>query len=359
MRIAYLINSMEGGGAQTPLPAILRAVEAAGAEARIFALLRKDGKAIERLRDAGIEPQVFEGDAKDHFGAYHWARKAIAAYRPDAVWTSLVRATLVGQVIGRRLGVPVVSWQHSAFLKPWNARLLRWRQGASAFWIADSTPVAEMLRARVRVDAERIVTWPIFAADPAAPQARPGAGDDPLRIGTLGRLHVSKGYDLMIEATRRLEAMAPSPPPFEIHIGGIGPDEDALRRQADGVAAIHFAGFVSDTAAFLALLDIYAQPSRREGFCVAAHEAMQAGLPVVVSDTGEMPNSVVDGETGRVVPAGNADALADALNDLLRNRTHLAAMGDAGRARVLDSYPQARFEAVASEIVERLRGLVR
>ncbi|MBX7540562.1 glycosyltransferase family 4 protein [Qipengyuania sp. GH29] len=348
---------MEGGGAQSPLPAIIRSIEQAGAEVKLFALARKDGKAIARLEAAGIEPVIFEGGLNDHLAAWLWAKREIAAFRPGAVWTSLTRATLVGQAVGRSLGVPVVSWQHSAFLKPWNERLLRWRRKASDLWIADSEEVAALTRKRLQIEPEKVMTWPIFAADPEAPQADPWQEGEPVRLGAMGRLHVSKGYDVLIDALALLKSR--KLPEFSIVIGGSGPEERALRDRAHaaGLSDLEFAGFIDDPQRFLAGLHLYLQPSRREGFCIAMHEAMQASLPVIVSRTGEMPYTVDDPELGRIVAPEDATALAEAIAELLENPAELASMGQAGRKRVLERYSKLQFETKAAEIVAALRRL--
>ena len=359
LRIAYVINSMEGGGAQSPLPAIIRSIEANGAEVRLFALARKDGKAIPRVVEAGIEPHVFDGSLSDHLGALRWLQGEFKDFDPNAIWTSLTRATLLGQKVGRDLRVPVASWQHSAYLKPWNERLLRLRRKASAFWIADSTEVAQLTRQRLKLAPEKVVTWPIFAADPDTPTPARWQNGEKVRIGALGRLHVSKAYDVLLEALAILRGQ--DLPDFELIIGGQGPEGEALKEQTEklGLNNVTLAGFIDRPAEFLAGLHLYIQPSRREGFCIAMHEAMAAGLPVVVSDVGEMPHTVDSETMGRVVPAEDAAALAEALGELLAEPQYLAAMGEAGRQRVLDLYPQDRFERVAAEIVERLRELAR
>ena len=361
MRIAYVINSMEGGGAQTPLPRIVNALAKAGAEVRVMALTRRNGHAIGRLQAAGIQPVVRAGGETDQIAAYRWICEQAREWRADAIWTSLTRATLLGQVAGRKLGLPVVSWQHNAFLKPWNERLLRWRSHAADIWVADSSQVAALTLDRLGVPEERLFTWPIFAADPQAPRAEPWRTGDILQIGSLGRLHPNKGYDVLIEALAILEAGANAPRiPYRVSIAGEGADEAMLKDLAKtrGLGMIDFVGFASDGEDFLAKLHLYVQPSRREGFCIAAHEAMQTGLPVVVSRTGEMPITVDTPAMGRVAEAGDPHSLAKALGELLARPEKLSAMGEASREIVLKTFSRHEFDAKGEEIVRRLDELV-
>lgn len=362
MRIAYFINSMEGGGAQSPLSKIVAALRKSGATVQVFALTRRNGLAIPQLQKGGVDPIVRDGGEKDHLSALRWMETRAHDWQADALWTSLTRATLLGQIAGRRLDVPVVSWQHNAFLKPWNQRLLRWRSAASALWVADSSQVAELTKEKLGISEDDLITWPIFAADTDAPQSTPWREGTTLEIGSLGRLHPAKGYDFLIEALSLLKRRGFNPAtPFRIRVAGIGEDEDYLKAQARAAGVLdllQFIGFEPDPAAFLASLHLYLQPSRREGFCIAAHEAMQAGLPLIVSQTGEMPFTVNDPSIGLAVPVGDVAALADALADLLHRPQDLATMGARARDRVRNRFSQQRFDAIGAELVARLRGLI-
>ncbi|WBO24664.1 glycosyltransferase [Sphingomonas abietis] len=354
MRIAYIINSVEGGGAALPVPSITEVLRAGGAEVRIYALTRRDGRAVAPMEASGLTVTVRDGGEKDHVAAFRWLDRQIAADRPTHLWTSLTRATLLGQLIGRKRGLPVVSWQHAAYLKPANRRLLRLLQPLSRLWVGDSDAVTRLTAERLKVPAERLVQWPIFRADAAASRARPWQAGEPVRIGSLGRLHPVKGYDVLIDALARLPAHIPRP---HVAIAGEGAERATLTAQAESAGvAIDLAGYTDDPRAFLAGLHVYVQPSRSEGLCVAAHEAMQAGLPVVASAVGQLPYSIADGRSGFTVPPGDAQALADALATLLAAPDRLAAMGDTARADVLDRFDPARFGAAGLAILERMRG---
>jgi len=323
---------------------------------RVLALTRRNGLALRPMLDAGLDVVVREGGECDHLSAAFWLRKQVRDWSATHLWTSLSRATILGLLIGPQLRIPVIAWQHNAFLKPWNRRLLRLLQSRAAIWVADSHSVAELTAKRLKVDNDRLMTWPIYFADAAMPRARPWQPGTELRIGSLGRLHAAKGYDVLIAALAKMQASGFVPlAPFSIMIGGEGADARELAdlAQANGVRNITFAGYLSDTKAFLESLHLYIQPSRREGFCIAAHEAMSAGLPIIASATGEMAISVADGQMGWLVPPCDVDALAHALTAAIREPGVLAQMGDEARSRIARKFSRDRFRAGGKAIVAK------
>jgi hypothetical protein len=357
MRIVYVINSLEGGGAALPAPAVARVLIDQGARIDILALTRRDGRALAAMTAQGLDVEIRPGGERDHLDAVRWLDRQVAARQPDLLWTSLTRATLLGQLVGKHQGVPVVSWQHNAFLKPANRILLRATQGLSDLWIGDSHSVTALTGARLGVRPDRLAAWPLFAADSAAPQARSWRPGEPLRLGVLGRLHPAKGHDVLIAALAKLRAEGfTSPAPFHVSLAGEGaarPHLEAMIRQA-GLDNVVLTGFCETPRDFLAGLHLYLQPSRREGLCIAAHEAMQAGLPSIVSSVGELPYSVLDGVTGLVVPPEDVAALAKALRRTLIAPHILAPMGAAARARVLDRFGAESFAKAGAAIFARL-----
>ncbi|PZU06925.1 MAG: glycosyltransferase [Sphingomonas sp.] len=351
MRIAYVINSVEGGGAALPVPSVAAVLRRLGAEVRIFALTPRDRRAVAPMEAAGLAVTVRPGGEKDHAAAARWLDRELRAWRPTVIWTSLTRATLLGQLVGLRLRLPVVSWQHAAFLKPANLFLLRRLNRLSRLWIGDSQMISDLTAERLGIGPDRLMTWPIFRADPDAMQAPAWKPGETIRIGTLGRLHPVKGYDVLIAA---LAMLPPLPVAWEVAIGGDGAERSALEQAiaSAGLSHVRLAGYV-DPASFLAGLHLYVQPSRSEGLCIAAHEAMQAGLPVLASAVGALTRSI-DDRVGRLVPPGDPAALAAALADLLRQPERLAVLGAAGRERLLTHYGPATFEAAGKAILDRI-----
>ncbi len=353
IRIAYVINSMEGGGTTSPVPAIVQVMRNYGVEVRVFALTRRDGRGQRLLDDANIASDIRDGGEKDHWRALRWLVEELRTWQPTHLWTSLTRATLLGQLAGKWLGLPVISWQHNIFLKPANLRLLRLTRRLSAIWVADSAVVAMLTARRLNVPPDRLMTWPIFRADPEAPQASACRPGETLRIGSLGRLHRVKGYDVLLRAAVALQAMGVD---FEMIICGEGAQRDELLAyaEANGLTNAHFPGYATDPAAFLASLHLYVQPSWAEGFCIAAHEAMQAGLPVIASAVGELQMSIESGETGDLTAPGSVELLARKIAWWVRDRERLAAMGSKARKMVLQKFAPDSFEAAGRAVLDRL-----
>jgi glycosyltransferase involved in cell wall biosynthesis len=357
MRILYVINSLEGGGASAPIPAIAGFLRSQGCEVRIAALTPRDRRGLPAIARAGLPVTIRDGGERDHLRALRWLDAEAMRWQPDLIWTSLTRATLLGQIVGQTNAIPVVSWQHAAYLKPINALLLRWRRRRSIFWVADSDNVAAWARKTLRLDPARIGVWPLFAADQDAPQARPWQPGTPIRIGSLGRLHRVKGYDVLIAALAELRTRgACGAHPIEIEIAGDGDLRCELVTQAScaGLHRLRFVGF-TEPRSFLAGLHLYLQPSRSEGLCIAAHEAMAAGLPVLASAVGELRHSILDGESGGLVPPGDARALAARLAEMLRDPARLATMGAVARRRVLDRFGKAAFTRAGTSVLERIK----
>jgi glycosyltransferase involved in cell wall biosynthesis len=179
-------------------------------------------------------------------------------------------------------------------------------------------------------------------------------------VGTVGMLETRKGQRYLIDAmalmrgaangagrasaqvsaTAKVSATA-QVKEMRCFIAGGGTLADELAAQIRGHRlndATRLMGMIDDSRALLWALDIFAIPSLQEGLGVAALEAMACGLPVVTSATGGLAQAVADGVTGIHVPAGDAQALADAIARLAAEPLLRAAMGAAGRTRVCASY---------------------
>lgn len=355
MRIAYIINTFEGGGAALPIPAIAEVFRQHGHEVHVAAICRRNGRALPVLRAAGVPATVLDADDAPIPRQLHRLDAWVRSIRPTHLWTSLTRATLLGELVGAWQGIPVISWQHNAFLRPANLTLLRSMKNLSRIWVGDSAYVIALTCQKLDLPASRVMCWPIFRVWPDAAPAPAWQPGQVVRIGSLGRLHGSKGYDVLCRALVHLRDV-PGLPPYRVVIGGEGAEHDRLQAfcHRHGLNNVQFAGYVEDVQSFLRQCHMYVQPSRYEGFCIAAHEAMNMGLPVVGSAVGEMNQSIVDGVTGWKVAPDRPSQLAGKLEAALRAPGQLAGMGQAAREWVMQTFSARAFDEAGAAILRRM-----
>jgi glycosyltransferase involved in cell wall biosynthesis/peptidoglycan/xylan/chitin deacetylase (PgdA/CDA1 family) len=181
----------------------------------------------------------------------------------------------------------------------------------------------------------------------------------PRRIAMVACLREEKRIDVLIAAAPRILERHPD---AEFLIVGDGPCRDQLAALARATAVFdrfQFLGHRDDVPEVLAQADLLVLPSQSEAFPNAIIEAMAAGLPVVATDVGGIPELVAEGHTGRLVPPGDADALAGALLDVLDQPERAAEFGRAGRRRIEQTYSFDRmveqFETLYVSELERSR----
>jgi glycosyltransferase involved in cell wall biosynthesis len=162
-------------------------------------------------------------------------------------------------------------------------------------------------------------------------------GTEDIRVGTVSRLIQAKGYDYLLSCATRL-------PNLEYHVVGGGPLEQPLRNKSPDNVTIH--GHIDmELSQLWSSFDIYFQPSRYEGLCITAIEAMACGLPVVASRVGGLTESVINGETGYLVEQGDVDRYCTQLERLASDPTLRQELGDAGRERVESTFTAEEFAA--------------
>jgi glycosyltransferase involved in cell wall biosynthesis len=157
-------------------------------------------------------------------------------------------------------------------------------------------------------------------------------------IGTAARLSVEKGIDVLVQAAEIVTARFPS---AGFVVFGDGPQRARIEKMIadrDLSSSFVLAGFRSDVQTLFPAFDIAALPSRSEGLPVAILEAMSVGIPVVATSVDGIPEAVVDGDCGYLVPSEDHVALAERLLELLESDERRAAFGARGRERVLSEF---------------------
>jgi glycosyltransferase involved in cell wall biosynthesis len=271
--------------------------------------------------------------------AYTEVTGYLARRRPRILHTHLVHADVYGQIAGATTRVPLrLSTKHG----------FNWFRESRFFGMADRA-VASLAHVHVAIseglaqylaDVEgfdaasfEIVHYGIAARD----DVRPYSGSEP-RLLCVGRLIPVKGHLVLLRALAQARSRVPG---LTLDLAGHGPLEPALKayvRELGLDEAVRFLGFVSPVQRAVEDAAVVVVPSLGEGFGMVALEAMERGRPVIASAVGGLPEIVADGVTGLVVPAGDAEALADAIVELAADLPRAAEMGLAGRERAVASF---------------------
>lgn len=140
----------------------------------------------------------------------------------------------------------------------------------------------------------------------------------------------------------------------DMKTGGAVRREAEARAAAAGLTSVHFLGFRPNAQRLIPAFDIVAVPSHIEPLGNATLEAMASARPVIGSRVGGIPEMVVDGTTGMLVPPRAPEALAAAIETLVRNPERARQMGDAGRARALEVFSIPRHVSSVASLYDRL-----
>jgi glycosyltransferase involved in cell wall biosynthesis len=382
LRVLHIQKAHGLGGSERHILDLCAGLTPLGLRPRVL-WLEAPGHPLDALREIGADAGVESGtlpiggdlDARLVARLRGWLRDHPA----DLVHLHLLHATLYGVLATRaRIGAgrppaaapsrraPLIATRHGC--EPyrrllWFGLLARQLDRAcervivpsrhlaafSARW--DGTPLGKL---RVIPHGIRVDTFASAAADQAQRARRRaawGVPADACVIGCVARLHPSKDHPTLVRAFARVLRDLPA---ARLVLVGEGPLRARLERRArdclgDGAASVCFAGSESDAAGAYAGFDVAVLATRREGFALAALEAMAAGRPLVATRVGPLPELVREGETGLLVPPNDADALAEALLHLARDATARARMG-ACAATAARAYTLERMAAATAAL---------
>lgn len=348
IRVLHILNNLNYGGMERVVAQICRRIDPDRFEMHLTA-----------LEYLGHFASEIDGRAELHLASpmTKWSMvrpsalaRDIRRIAPDVVHTHS-GSWFKGSLAARIAGVPLQLYtDHGRQIPdPWSSRALdRIASKRTDVVVAVSDKLAQHLSSFV-ADAGRIRVVPNgvdttrYSAQPAGVSLREelGIADDRLIIGSIGRLEVVKGYEVMIAAfAQLLGTWANGTPPVLVLVGD-GSQKSALEqmvREAGIDGSVHFLGWRSDIQRCLASYTIFAMSSHSEGTSVSLLEAMSAGLCPVVTDVGG--NTAVLGHalSHRLVPPSDPAALAAAFCDALTGADRRTADAITARERVVEDF---------------------
>ena len=293
-------------------------------------------------------------------------RRLMRSLRPDVVVMGTPKASLLGLTSAWLERVPRRVYQLRGLRleteRGWRRSLLKALERVTFLASTDAVAVSESLRKEVRaqkltcgrgvevlgagsskgVDADRFKPWD---KDEDGRQTKLGWGLRPEVpvVGFVGRLTADKGVGDLLQASEILRRRGVA---HRLLLVGSVEDKtiasDVQRAVKSGTAV--WGGSSSEIESVYHAMDVFCLPTLREGFPSVVLEASASALPVVTTTATGAVDSVVDGETGLLVPPSSPDRLAEALGALLADEKMRGRMGEAGRARVLEHFQKEDVE---------------
>jgi glycosyltransferase involved in cell wall biosynthesis len=296
---------------------------------------------FEPLRAKGIGCHTIVAPSRAYFGERRALRALCAEVRPGVVHTHGYRADVLSGSAARGLGLATVSTVHGFTGGDLKNRFYEWLQVRSfrqfEAVVAVSRPLAKLLADR-GVLPRRLHTlvnaWPrdLVPLDRAAARQALGLPLDATIIGWTGRLSREKGPDIALRAFGMLRADQGAILSFV----GDGPERLPLQRQAvaDGIdGEVRWHGIVRDAGRLMLAFDVLVLSSHTEGTPIVLFEAMDAGVPIVATHVGGVPD-VVTNEEALLVPPADPVALAGAIRRVLSEAGGRDARVTAARRRL-------------------------
>lgn len=347
LRVAFCIDNMNVGGTELNAVRTAPLLRAAGVEVSVFAL-SGEGPLLDRYAQLGIPVESIPITSLYSAGAWKAGRRLAQLVRRQKIdlvhahdFYSNIFAAPWARAGGARFIASRRWWEGP------ERRLQRWANRASYVLasrvLANSPAVAEMLVHREKVARRSVVVVPNFLDDaafepaPAHWRARMvgelGLPDDALIVGVVANLSPIKDHATFLLAVATLAAKWPAL--RVVLVGADGGSQDSLKRLAgelDLAGRVHFAGHQPSVPSCHHLFDVSVLTSVSEGMPNSVLEAMAAARPVVATSVGGIPDAVLEGETGFLVPPRAPALLADRIEQLLSDSALRTSLGQAGRA---------------------------
>lgn len=372
-RVLWLTDSLTLGGAEALSVAFARARDPDRIDLRVAFLKSLGGNPFEaELRSSGVAPTNLGARNLRDVGAF---RRLLALLRTEGievVHAHLAYASIWGCLAGALARVPVVVTFHVApstdplWSREGLRRVLRIRLANAlarrAVAVSGAVRVAWGREGLDRDKVEVIHNGVALEALPTDPTPRAGIGlreelgidPDSRIVLTVSVLRSGKGMPDLLSAIARLVAAGED---VTLLLAGDGPLHEELERRLGAEELrdrVHLLGFRRDVPSLLATADVFALPSRWDALPTALLEAMAAGLPVVATETGGIPEIVEDGVSGLLVPPGDPGRLAEALERILGDPVLARRLGEGARERVRRDFSRERWCERLSALYETL-----
>lgn len=337
------------GGMESVVAMLAEEWAARGGDVGVALVLDTDCPVPDRwsaLETAGVEVLRLPVAHRAYRQEWRLYRDSFHGWHPDIIHCHGYRPDILAGWAARALGLARVSTVHGFTGGDWKNRLYeRLQIRALARFdgvIAVSRPIHDRLAA-AGVPQQRLTVIPnalrgVAPVPRLAARSALGVSADAPLLGWVGRISAEKGLDVLLAAIPSLKDL-----PLAISVVGDGPLRESLQEEARrlGVAdRFRWHGIVEGAARYSSAFDCFVLSSRTEGTPIALLEAMAAGVPVVATAVGGVPDVLREGD-GLLVPSGDPAALAAAIRVTLTDRNAAAQRAERARSRVSRDFAAA------------------
>ena len=324
----------------------------------VLCLCPYESAATDALRRLGCAVHVAPLPDEPVWRGIQYACSLIADEGIDVIHAHLTNAHLLAGIAGKLTGTPVLATIHGRDVVA--ADIMMQRLADTHLHVVSRATLYQALGAGVRrgrincvlngVDAER------FSPGVASGSLRAACGIDadvPL-VGFVGRLSPEKGPELFVRAFALVLASCPEAHAVMLGEGALKPMLLQLAHDLDIADRLHIVGLRDEMPDCLREFALLVSTSHSEGTPLAIIEAQACGVPVVATHVGGVPEIVTMGETGVLVPPGQADAIAHVVVALLDRADERARLGRSGRQRMIDRFSITARNAEIAAMLQTL-----
>lgn len=359
MHIALMTETTGPGGLETMLITLAGELRERGHEVVPLIPSRPRGWLAESLEGAGFDVEFYPNPPgwSSALGSLGVILSILRRRRVQILHGHDFMASVLGTAAALAARIPSLVTLHGStyYSDRWHRRsLLGWAARRSSNVVTVSGELGRRLAADLSLPEGHVDVVPNGTRLRKGCRSRGreilGLGPDDLGILAVGRIVPLKGLDVLVRA---LPLLGPGAERVRVAVAGAGPaleDLESMGPTLPGGRRIQYLGMREDVEDLMAGADIFVMPSRNEALPMALIEAMGAGLPVVASGVGGIPEVVENGREGWLVEPDDPRALAAALSSLIGDGELRDRFGEGGRRRVLERFTSTRM----TEDYERL-----
>jgi|HubBroStandDraft_5_1064220.scaffolds.fasta_scaffold14056_3 glycosyltransferase involved in cell wall biosynthesis len=362
--VMHVIDTGGPGGAETVFLQMAAGLDPT--RFRSVAVVGDNGWLPEQLEKRSLVPHILAAKGSFKAGYLLALRRLARQCKIDVIVAHLYGSAIYASLLGRLMGVPVVSVLHGQSDVAHSDRLALLRSGivrvGSPKVVFVSEHLKDHLAPRLRLAESQCAVIPngvdVQVYHPCRDRSlrsELALANDVILVGAIGNIRAPKAYDVLLRAARILSDRSQR---FHFVIAGdcsndLGLELVELSRSLGIEQRLSFLGLRADVARILNNLDAFVLSSHTEGFSIACLEAMACGIPVIATRSGG-PEEILEGGAGILVPTDDPEAIAQAVEEVTSSKALADALTAKALKRVQQQYSLGRMFSQYEALIERL-----